>query len=108
MCVCGALCDLECVVAGHAHPHRADEGPQRGGEGHHGLDARTYLRSAARGCYPCDVSGPSPAVPDRGPRGRTPCGLQRLLGMTPPFSESPAYHRFHFIIYLFDRDINNA
>lgn len=28
---------------GHAHPHRADEGPQRGGEGHHGLDRGTHL-----------------------------------------------------------------
>lgn len=39
-----SVCDVcVCVAAGHAHPHRADEGPQRGGEGHHGLDAGTHL-----------------------------------------------------------------
>lgn len=66
--------------AGHAHPDRAHEGPQRGGEGHHGLDRGPDLRAAAGGRHQRGLPGPPAAVPDRGPGGRAPGGLQRVLG----------------------------
>lgn len=70
------------LLAGDANSDRADEGPQRGGEGHHSVDRGADLWAATWSRHQRGLPGPPAAVSDRGSGGRAQGGLQRLLGET--------------------------